>query len=160
MFGSSNRTFEVKKTQKQHKNVCFKTMLLLWLVQSYDLNPVEHEWSELKRRSTIMELWIWEIWRDSGWRNDLWYIGRCSLTSSGIIGENVELLNWKMEVSKSIDIYIYMYIYIANIHFQVNYPFKNKTFAMKSPSRNLKWTLDSDFCKTNGPSLNSSCTVC
>ncbi len=27
----------------------------------------------------------------------------CSLTSSGIIGENLELLNWKMDVSKSIE---------------------------------------------------------
>ncbi len=27
----------------------------------------------------------------------------CFLTSSGIIGENLELLNWQIEVSKSIE---------------------------------------------------------
>ncbi len=46
------------------------------------------KWTEEKRRSTVMELWIWRIWRDSGWRNGLWSLVRCSLTSSGIIGEN------------------------------------------------------------------------
>ncbi len=30
-------------------------------------------------------------------------LSRCSLTSSGIIGENLELLNWQMEVSNSIE---------------------------------------------------------
>ncbi len=43
-------------------------------------------WTE--ERSTVMELWIWRIWSDSGWRNGLWSLVRCSLTSSGIIGEN------------------------------------------------------------------------
>ncbi len=54
-----------------------------------DLHPIENEWVELKRRSTNMELWIWRIWRDSGWRNGLWSHVRCSLTSSGIIGEKL-----------------------------------------------------------------------
>ncbi len=56
----------LKSTQKwvtEHK-----MKLLPWLSQSSDLNPVENEWGELKRRSTNMELWIWRIWRDSGWR--------------------------------------------------------------------------------------------
>ncbi len=55
------------------------------------------------RRSTVMELWIWRVWSDSGWRNGLWSLLRCSLTSSGVIGEHLELLNWQMEVSKSIE---------------------------------------------------------
>ncbi len=38
------------------------------------------------------------IWSDSGWRNGLWSLVRCSLTSSGIIGANLEPLNWQMEV--------------------------------------------------------------
>ncbi len=49
-------------------------------------------WTEEKK------LWIWRIWSDSGWRNGLWSLVRCSLTSSGIIGDNVELLNWQTEV--------------------------------------------------------------
>ncbi len=32
-----------------------KTKLLLWPFQSSDLNPVEKEWGELKRRSTNMD---------------------------------------------------------------------------------------------------------
>ncbi len=62
--------------------------------------PCRNEWGELKRRSNNMELWIWRIWSDSGWRNGLWSRVRCSLTSSGIIGENLELWNRQMEVSK------------------------------------------------------------
>ncbi len=42
--------------------------LLPLLSLSSDLNPTENEWGELKRRSTVMELWIWRIWRDSVWR--------------------------------------------------------------------------------------------
>ncbi len=68
--------------------------LLPWLSLSSDLNPTENEWGELKR-STIMELWIWRIWSDSGWRNGLWSLVMCSLTSSVIIGENSELLPWE-----------------------------------------------------------------
>ncbi len=55
-----------KQTQKwvtEHK-----MNLLPWLSLSSDLNPTEDEWGELKRSSTVMELWIWRIWRDSGWR--------------------------------------------------------------------------------------------
>jgi len=36
-----------------------------------DLNLIENEWSELKRRSTSMDLGICRIWRDSVWRNGL-----------------------------------------------------------------------------------------
>ncbi len=79
-----------------------------------DLNPVEDEWGELKRRSCVSEdlEWFWrkewsliscqvfsdlnpvedewvnwreeavnlKIWSDSGWRNGLWSLVRCSLT--------------------------------------------------------------------------------
>ncbi len=62
-----------------------------------DLNPVEDEWVNWRGEAVNLK-----IWSDSGWRNGLWSRVRCSLTSSGIIGENVELLNWQMEVSKSI----------------------------------------------------------
>ncbi len=47
-------------------------------------------WTEEKK------LWIWRIWRDSGWMNALWSLVGCSLASSGIIGEHLELLNWQM----------------------------------------------------------------
>ncbi len=53
-------------------------------------------WTEEKK------LWIWRIWRDSGWRNALWSLVRCSLASSGITGKHLELLKWQMEVSKHI----------------------------------------------------------
>ncbi len=39
-------------------------------------------WTEEKK------LWVWRIWRDSGWRNGLWSLIKCSPNSSGIIGEN------------------------------------------------------------------------
>ncbi len=54
-------------------------------------------WTEEKK------LWIWRIWRDSGWMNALWSLVGCSLTSSGITGKHLELLNWQMEVSKHIE---------------------------------------------------------
>ncbi len=102
MFGSSNRKIIQIKPKKQHKNgsqnqASAMAIPVLWP------EPVENEWGEEKRRSTVMELGIWRIWSDSGWRNGLWSLVRCSLTSSGIIGENVELLNWQIEVSKSIE---------------------------------------------------------
>jgi len=64
--------------------------------------PWPDEWSELKRRSTNMNLWIWRIWRESVWRNGLWSLVRCSPNSSGIIGEDSGLLSWQNEVAKSI----------------------------------------------------------
>ncbi len=70
-----------------------KTKLLPWLSLSSDLNPTENEWTEEKK------LWIWRIWRDSGWRNGLWSLVRCSPNSSGIIGENSELLSWEKDVA-------------------------------------------------------------
>ncbi len=57
---------DIKSTQKCVTG--HKMNLLPWLSLSSDLNPVEDEWGELKRRSTNMELWIWRIWRDSVWR--------------------------------------------------------------------------------------------
>ncbi len=42
-------------------------------------------------------LWIWRIWSDSGWRNGLWYLVMCSLTSSVLIEEHLERLKWKFQ---------------------------------------------------------------
>ncbi len=87
------------KSPKQHKNGSLSTKpSFCWSFHSSDLNPVENECGKRKRRSTVMELWIWRIWSDSGWRKGLWSLVRCSLTSSGIIGEHLELLNWQTEV--------------------------------------------------------------
>ncbi len=98
MFGSSNRTIIQTQTSKTTQKWVteHKSKLLLWPFLTSDLNPVEDEWGELKRRNTVIELWIWSIWRDSGWRNDLWSLVRCSRTSSFIIGEHLELLNWRI----------------------------------------------------------------
>ncbi len=72
-----------------------------WSLISYqvfsDLNPVEDEWVNWREEAVNLK-----IWSDSGWRNGLWSRVRCSLTSSGIIGEHLKLLNWQIEVSKII----------------------------------------------------------
>ncbi len=66
-----------KSTQKWVTE--YKMNLLPWLSQFSDLNPTENEWGELKRRNTVMELWIWRIWRDSVWRK--WSLISCQVFS-------------------------------------------------------------------------------
>ncbi len=62
-----------------------QNQLLLWPFQFPDLHPRKWvvNWIEAPP-----ELWIWRIWRDSRWRNGLWSLVMCSLSSSGIVGEN------------------------------------------------------------------------
>ncbi len=62
--------------------------------------------SEVNWREEALS-WSWEseesgVILDEGMVSDL-LSDLCSLTSSGIIGENLELLNRQMEVSKSIE---------------------------------------------------------
>ncbi len=70
MFGSSNRIIIQKQTSKTKQKLAtkHKTKLLLWPFQSSDL-----QWGELKRRSTVMELWIWRsgVILDEGMVSDL-----------------------------------------------------------------------------------------
>jgi len=58
MFGSSNCTIIQTQTSKttQIWVTEHKTKILLWPFQSSDLNPVENECGEQKRRSTVMDL--------------------------------------------------------------------------------------------------------
>ncbi len=56
-------------------------------------DPVENEWTEEKKHphgaGNLKGLgWFWKEWSHV----------RCSLASSGIIGETLELLNWQMVV--------------------------------------------------------------
>ncbi len=53
MFGSFNPTIIQTQTSKTTQKWVteHKTKLLLWLFQSSDLNPMENEWGERKRRS-------------------------------------------------------------------------------------------------------------
>ncbi len=65
-----------------------KMKLLAWPSQSTWV-----WWTEEKK------LLIWRIWRDSGWRNSVWSLIRCSPKTSGIIGENSELFSWGKDVA-------------------------------------------------------------
>jgi len=60
MFGSSNRNPNPNTNLKNNTEMVtgHKTKLVLWPFQSSDLNPIENECGELKRRSTNMELGI------------------------------------------------------------------------------------------------------
>jgi len=60
-----------------------------------NLNPIENEWSGLKR-SANMDLGI------CIWRNEWSLISGQVFSSSGIIGEESELVSWHKEVAKSI----------------------------------------------------------
>jgi len=46
-----------------------------------------------------MDLEIWRIWRDSVRRNGLWSLLRCCPNSSGIIGENLDMLYWEKDIA-------------------------------------------------------------
>ncbi len=62
MFWSTNPTIIQKQTSKTSQKWVteHKTKLLLWPFQSPDVNPVENDCGELKRRSTIKDLeWFW-----------------------------------------------------------------------------------------------------
>ncbi len=70
-------------------------------IHTFDLNPVDNEWVNWREGPT----WSWEskgsgVILDEGMVSD---ILPGVLTSSGNIGENLELLNWQMEVSKTIE---------------------------------------------------------
>ncbi len=60
-----------------------------------DLNPVENEWDELKRRSCESEGSGEMLYEE----NSLWSLIRCSPNSSGIIGDNSELLPWEKDIA-------------------------------------------------------------
>jgi len=69
--------------------------LLPWSSQFPDLNPKENEWSELKRRSTNMEL-------ESEGSGEILYGGMVSdlsPNSSGIIEEDSELLSLEKDIA-------------------------------------------------------------
>ncbi len=81
---------------------------------------------ELKRRITNTELWNME-------KECLWSLIRCSRTSSGIIGEHLELFTWQMEVSKCIEIKVNcgQCVFYKNIYFIMIFPPMSNSYPMK-----------------------------
>jgi len=73
------------KCQNQHKNGSLSTKF------SHDLNPIENEWAELKRRCTNMED-LERFCRENYLQN-----------SPGITGEDSVLFSWHKEVAKGIE---------------------------------------------------------
>ncbi len=73
--------------------------LLPLLSLSSDLNPTENEWVNWREEAPS---WSCES-EGSGEilyeENGLWSLVRCSPNSSGIIGENSELLPWEKDVA-------------------------------------------------------------
>ncbi len=72
--------------------------LLTWLSQSFDLTPPENEvnWRE--------EVLTWSCESEGSGEilceeNGLWSLIRCSPNSSGIIGENSEMLPWEKDIA-------------------------------------------------------------
>ncbi len=96
MFGSSNRTIIQTQTSKTTQKWVteHKTKLLLRPFQSSDLNPVEHEWGELKKhRHGDVNLkgleWFWM---------KEWSLISCQVFSNLIrhYRRKLELLNWQI----------------------------------------------------------------
>ncbi len=104
MFGYPNRTLiqtQTSKTTQQMghwaQNQAAMVISVLW-PEPYTKWA---RWTEEKHRQHVAVnikglewFWMKEVC--------LWSLVRCSLTSSGIIGEHLQLLNWQMEVSKII----------------------------------------------------------
>jgi len=72
--------------------------------QSPKLNPVENKWFELNRKKNqheLVNLKVLERFCMEEW--SLKSLVRCSANSSGIKGEDLELISWEKEVAKSIN---------------------------------------------------------
>ncbi len=77
MVGSSSSIMIRKKHQNKNKNGSMRTKPSFFHGQPSSLTWTENEWGELKRRSNNLDLEIWKVWSNSGWRNGLYVFTGC-----------------------------------------------------------------------------------
>ncbi len=102
MFGSSTRTTIQNKHQNKHKNGSLSTKWIFYHGCPCPLTWTLQKMSEVNWREEV-PTWSCES-EGSGEilyeENSLWSLIRCSPNSSGIIGENSELLHWEKDVGQ------------------------------------------------------------
>ncbi len=101
MFGSSTRTTIQNKHQNKHKNGSLSTK---WIFYHCCLCPLTWTLQKMSGVNWREEAPSWSCESEGSGEilyeeNGLWSLVRCSPNSSGIIGENSELLPWEKDVA-------------------------------------------------------------